>query len=157
MASNLNPKTSGYTTTGVILSAEPFPSVVEAALANNTGFNLYRPIRGHQYDRTGTFSGGGAGTTIEVADYVYLASGVYDVEVRVTGTAVNAGTIWLMAGGTRVSAYMPLNNAGSTFISQYNGATIEQGWHSLYVYTYVAGALDNTFINNVDTFFRQYA
>jgi hypothetical protein len=163
MASNLNPKTAGLTLTGMLLGAEQYPSTVQQGVAGNTGYNLYRPMRGHELphgDAEGSFTTT-SGTGIYNSGIVYFNAGVYDFQIRVNGTfttvTANAGTIWLQAGGTVVSNYYVFAVAGgSTFIEKKEGITIAEGWHSMYVYAYIVSE-DTVTVTSADTFFRQYA
>ena len=100
MASNLNPKTAAFTTTGVLLGAEQYPSTVQQAVAGNTGFCLFAPrcltSNTTEYRITegdGTQSAGVlmSGGIYDIYSRVYIGgAGTY--EIQIDGTTVYSGT-----------------------------------------------------------------
>ena len=112
MASNLNPKTSGLTLTGVLLGAEQYPSVVQQGVAGNTGYNLYSPknVINNMYEwRVAETNGTQYGRC-------FLAAGLYDVYANavVTYTGAPTGGTWTMQfDGTTVAHGSLASNTGT--------------------------------------------
>lgn len=127
MASNLNPKTAAFNTAGVLLGAEQYPSLVQQAVAGNTGFALYAP-------RSLV-----ANPTVLVGDgtwssYAMLAAGKYDMYGYLTAQGVT-GTHTIAIEGT----YIVENPGGGTMPGTvYVGtlaayAVTEASWHHVTV------------------------
>lgn len=117
MASNLNPKTAGFTTTGVLLGAEQYPSAVQQGVANNTGYCLYGPqnLITNMYGwRVGDVVDPDSGTQY---GYALMRAGVYDlygkVVVDLLAGAAAHGTWTLKLNGTHVADGSSASNDGT--------------------------------------------
>jgi hypothetical protein len=79
MAGNINPATGTFTTAGMLLGNEIYPSAVQNSLCHNTGYLLFQPrvisSSGEVWDVAGA-----AGTRYNAA---YLTAGTYRMQAAV--------------------------------------------------------------------------
>jgi len=153
---NSDPRTSTYVKAGMILGSENLPSTLYNALVNNTGFNMYSPVRAHRFEDTrGTFSTS-TGTTTLLTSYMYLTGGSYDCELHIVADAdANFGSVWLEIGGVNVSTVHGLTTAGTTISEKFASAALSSGWNAVEIKTTASSATE-IYLDYVDSFLRQY-
>lgn len=122
MADNLDPKTAGFTTASMKLGAEEYPSTIQNAEVENTGFNLYKPAlvwcdasEWRLVETNGTIYGAalmGAGV-YDLYAYARVNAGGADGTwaIQFDGTTVLHGTANVGAAYGTLLAYTPTGNA----------------------------------------------
>ena len=154
---NIDPKTDTFTRTSMLLGAEEYPSTVQQALCENTGYLMYRPLRLHQ-SLGGTAVTSPTGTVSALLSVAYLSDGKYDFEVRYVGSTFvgGAGVTWLQLGSDFITnEHSIASSSGTTIIETFTGVTITAGWVGLVAYAY-SNAAAATEIYSVDVYSRQY-
>ena len=153
---NITPRTATQTLAGMLLGAETYPSSIQQALCNNTGWLMYKPL--HLYQNVGTAVSSSSGTAHSSLVYSYFNAGQYDLQIRMAATnAGGAGNkFWLELDGSLVSAlHVMAAGVGTTTIETFAGATIATaGWYLFEAYVYAGVALST--VTSVDICARQY-
>ena len=157
---NITPRTATQTLAGMLLGAETYPSALQQALCNNTGWLMYRPLRMWQSDYGGTLTTITASGTVGVSlGYCYLTSGNFDISSRIycsshTGAG---GTAWLNLNGTRVTDDLGISiNTYQTFEESFTGFTATEGWYLVSAYV-TSNASASSAVYTVDMYSRQYS
>lgn len=149
---NIDPRNDVLTLTSMKLGNEEYPSTVQQAESENTGYLLYSPKLCH-FNHGGTAAtSSAAGTTKTTIGNIYLNSGNYDFEVKFTADvgAAGAGAVWLEVGGVHVSSDHGVS-AGTTIIESFAGATLSAGWSAVQAVAY-----NDCEIYEVDSYMKQY-
>ena len=134
MASNLDPKTAGFDTTGVMLGAEQYPSTVQQGVAGNTGYLMYSPnnLINNMYEWRVTETNG--------TQYgrCFLGAGMYDLYAGAVVTYAGAptGGTWAMKfDGTTVAHGSLADNTGTALAV----SIAADGWVSTTITTNASG------------------
>jgi hypothetical protein len=150
---NITPRSAALSLSGMLLGAETYPSSLQQALAQNTGWLVYRPITAHNFIGSGAITLS-TGTKHEHLGYLYCLGGNYDTEIRLS-CSPSGGTIsvWLQIGSTIVSNIHSVT-AGTIIVETDTAAAITAGWKTLDIYAY--GGNDVVTYTEVLSALKQY-
>jgi hypothetical protein len=129
---NIDPRNDTLTLTSMKLGNEEYPSTVQQAESENTGYLLYKPFFAASYNGSGTLNASGFDQTLVTLGYIYLSGGKYDSNLRMELDASSIyGTVWLEIGGVQASSKHILDTDGTTIDEKYSTITLTEGWSSV--------------------------
>jgi hypothetical protein len=150
---NITPRSAALSLSGMLLGAETYPSSLQQALAQNTGWLVYRPIAAHNFMGSATIAPA-SGTNHVPLGYLFCLAGNYDTNIRLScASDSTAVSVWLQVGSTIVSSVLSVS-AGTTITDTKTGAAISAGWQALDLY--VAGGLQTLTYTEVTAMLKQY-